>query len=234
MALLPGLWAAPALAQGIDMQPMPGPPVAGPSTPKNQDAVPQPPEGAPRGAVPPGDGVPRPGGGGMAKAGKAESWRDWPLDKLFGALKEARTPEQGAALEGVIKRHWILSGSPTIDVLMQRALESVQAKKPGQALDLFDAMLVMRPDHVGAWAHRGAFHLHNDNLVMAVADLRMALRLEPRQFDAMRWLAQAMLALGDKAAALELYRRVLALHPTDDETRQAVERLVPEVEGHSG
>jgi cytochrome c-type biogenesis protein CcmH/NrfG len=70
-----------------------------------------------------------------------------------------------------------------------------------------------------------------DDPVGAMADLRRALAIEPRHFEAWAGLGHIFMASEDKRGALEAYRRALKIHPQMENVRTRVERLRPQIDG---
>jgi Tfp pilus assembly protein PilF len=64
-----------------------------------------------------------------------------------------------------------------------------------------------------------------------MADLRQVLTREPRHFGAWAGLGHIYNAGGDKARALESYRKALAINPKMETLRDLVGRLAPEIDG---
>ncbi len=55
--------------------------------------------------------------------------------------------------------------------------------------------------------------------------------LEPRHFEAWSALGKIYQSMDDDARALAAYRRALAIYPTMDSVKEAVDRLAPSVDG---
>lgn len=228
--LLVGVAAPLALAQGMDLQPMPAPlpdkpleavptppPVPPALPPKDQEAAPKTtPDTPPPSPVPPTN---------PAIAKRLAQWRGLPTEQLFVALKAATSEEEGVALENEIKARWLNSGSDTVDLLMSRALKAIAANQFPLALDLLDMIVMLRPDYAEAWTRRAGVHLARNDFAKGLADIKRAVMLEPRHFTAMTGLANMMEMLDDKAGALAIHRRILEFHPTNANSKREVEQL---------
>lgn len=153
------------------------------------------------------------------------------LDSLFSDLAKAQSEQEGKAIEGAIEQVWLQSGSPSIDILMQRGLEAFDAKDYERAFFYFNEVVVLEPEFVEGWHKRATVYYVQNNFSRALSDLEQVLRLEPRQFVAMGGLAQMLIELGDKKGALEVFRRALAINPWLDGAAEIEKSLSIDVEG---
>ena len=64
------------------------------------------------------------------------------LDSLYADLAGADDPAARARVSRDIRRIWMDSGSDTVDLLMARAGQAIQAEDHGLALDLLDVVVV--------------------------------------------------------------------------------------------
>ena len=64
-----------------------------------------------------------------------------------------------------------------------------------------------------------------------MADIQRTLAIEPRHFGALSGLGVILERTGDEQGALEAYRGALAVNPHLEAARDAVERLLPKVDG---
>ena len=55
------------------------------------------------------------------------------------------------------------SGSPTVDVLMQRAMLAIGAGEAGTAHELLDRVILIKPDYPEAWHRRAGLFLAEEN-----------------------------------------------------------------------
>jgi tetratricopeptide (TPR) repeat protein len=153
------------------------------------------------------------------------------LDRLFEALKVAPDAESAKYIEGRIWAIWFASGSDTANLLMGRVKTAIEAKDTALALKLLDAVIDIKPDFLEAWNRRATVHFMKKELGPALEDLREVLAREPRHFGALSGLGIILQELGDDKAALEAYRRALAIHPHIERIPDLAKRLVEKVEG---
>ncbi|MBU8539792.1 tetratricopeptide repeat protein [Falsiroseomonas tokyonensis] len=147
---------------------------------------------------------PRPG---AAEARQAE------LDRLFEALKTAPDQGGGQIVEARIRALWSQAVSPAAGLLLRRGQRNLQAQETAEALEDFDAALVLEPGAPDAWLLRAAAYDRLGDRVAAARDLQQALLLEPRHFGALLQLSQLQEEAGDLRGALRSLDAALALHP---------------------
>lgn len=156
-----------------------------------------------------------------------------PGDEMFAKLKGAVEEAEAADIAADIWATWLASGSPTVDLLMQRAIEATQAEDYATAHALLDRVILIQPDYPEAWHRRAGLFLQAEDFPEALRDLNQTLTLEPRHFGA--WLGMGILleTLGGKRQALESYREVLALYPLMPQARAGADRLAKRAEGEA-
>lgn len=153
------------------------------------------------------------------------------LDSLFSALAKAGSDEEAQPLEQEIVAVFLQSGSASIDLLMSRAAEALQSGDVAAAKKLFDAVTAIAPDFAEGWHQRGRIEALAGNDEAAMVSLQKTLTLNPRQFQAFAELAGMLEDYGDKAGALTMYRKALALDPNLDDVARHVRELTRAVEG---
>ena len=156
--------------------------------------------------------------------------REERLDALFARLAEA---EEGAheKLERDIRRLLSRSGSDSMDLLLMRARDAMEAEELVRAIHHLTAAVQHDPDFAEAWNMRAtAFYLRGD-LGQSLADIERTLALEPRHFGALSGLGVILEQLGREADALAAYREALRINPNFEQAREAAERLAPKVDG---
>jgi tetratricopeptide (TPR) repeat protein len=153
------------------------------------------------------------------------------LDELYARLAASPSPEDAELVVQSIERLWHHSGSATADLLVERAIAAGQANNQDLAMKLLDAAVLLQPDFVDAWNRRAFLYYLKNDYNRALGDLRRVLALDPNHFRALEGLAQILRTIGEKKAALDAYRKLLAVHPQASGAKQAVDELTLEIEG---
>ncbi|MBA4339907.1 tetratricopeptide repeat protein [Hyphomonas sp.] len=154
-----------------------------------------------------------------------------PTEEMFAKLKAATEEAEAADVAADIWATWMESGSATVDLLMQRTLEALEAEDTGTAHELLDRVILLKPDYPEAYHRRAGLFLMEENYPEAFRDLNEALKLEPRHFGA--WLGMGVIleSLGGEKEALSSYREALAIYPLMPQARFAADRLAKQAEG---
>jgi len=152
-------------------------------------------------------------------------------DDLLDKLKEVGTDEEATALETEIFETWLVSGSPTVDTLMQRGLEYQAAEDLEGARDAFDKAIAIKPDYAEAWNRRAVLFFNDGKYDEAVADLESAIQYEPRHFGAWIGLAMIFEAIDRPDAALRAYEKALEIHPRLQDAINGKRRLERVING---
>jgi tetratricopeptide (TPR) repeat protein len=153
------------------------------------------------------------------------------LGELYDELQAAGSADAAEPIMKTIERLWATSGSDTIDLLMSRAAQFAKKDDTDLSLAILDAVVELAPDEVEAWHQRARVHMLRGEYQPALADLRRALDLDPKHYQAIDDLGVVLEELGAKKEALEAYRKALAVNPFLDDARKAVEQLKRDVEG---
>lgn len=152
------------------------------------------------------------------------------LDGLFERLKTAEEGEAGR-IETEIWMEWSKSGSPALDLLLQRGKDAMTVGETGQAIDHFTAIIDHDPDFAEAWNARATAYYMEGAFGPSVADIAHVLTLNPRHFGALAGLAMILEESGKPEKALEVYKAALAIHPHLQGAAEAVDRLEQEAQG---
>jgi len=153
------------------------------------------------------------------------------LAGLFRALKEA--PDEAAAkpIELAIWTAWLQSDSPSVDLLVTRGIAALDAKDYATARALFDAVTELAPQFAEGWNRRASARFLTGDETGAVGDLERTLMLEPRHFGALLGLGAIFEERDELKAALEAFRRALAINPFLPEAEKKVRALEQKLEG---
>lgn len=154
-----------------------------------------------------------------------------PSDKMFDELQNAPSEEEGKSVALDIWAAWMESGSPTVDILMERAVNAQAAGDNAFARALYDKAILIKPDYAEAYNRRATLFLNEQNYPEALRDLNEALTHEPRHFGAWLGLGRIFEALGADKEALNAYREALAIYPEFPEAKAGAERLAKTQDG---
>jgi tetratricopeptide (TPR) repeat protein len=154
------------------------------------------------------------------------------VDRLF---EELAKPEQPGwqQIEDSIGREWSKSGSPAMDLLLQRGREALEAGETEKAIEHLTALTDHAPDFAEGWNTRATAHFRAENYGLAMQDIARALALEPRHFGAMIGLATILREVDRREEALEVLREVHEIHPHRPNVNEGIERLSQALEGET-
>lgn len=163
-------------------------------------------------------------------AGQTAIAQDAALDPLFEALKEAEG-EDAQQIETKIWEQWADSGSPSMNFLLRRGREALEAGDNVLAIEHFSALIDHAPEFAEAYNARATAYYNAGRYGPSLADIREVLLRNPRHFGALGGLALILDEIGEHRGALEAYRQVEALYPNRAGLTEAITRLEREVEG---
>ncbi|WP_457105038.1 tetratricopeptide repeat protein [Methylobacterium sp. P5_C11] len=153
------------------------------------------------------------------------------LDDLFARLRASEDPAEAKGIARLIERRFAGSGSPTADLLTDRARQAVTSHDFPLAAELMDRVTVLEPNWPEGWNRRATVFWLLSDKDDALADLQRALVLEPRHFEAWAAMGRIYESLDDKPHALAAFRRARTLYPQMEKIGEAIDRLAPEVDG---
>jgi Flp pilus assembly protein TadD len=151
-------------------------------------------------------------------------------EQLFAQLKKADSAEEAHPIEEKILGMFRASGSPSVDLLMVRA-QAVAGADKNTARKLVESVTRIAPDYAEGWRTLAALQNGAGNDAAALVSLQKAVQLNPRHFMALNELGNMLEDYGDKAGALKLYRRALALDPQMEGASRHIKALTQTVEG---
>jgi len=158
--------------------------------------------------------------------------QDRDLDTLFDALK-ITDPSGAAQVEQKIWEEWSKSGSPAMDILLERGRAALSEGDFPLAIEHFTALIDHAPEFAEGYNGRATAYFQADLYGPSLDDIRTTLRLNPRHFGALAGLGLILEELKMYDGALEAYRAVEAIHPNREGLRENIERLEKEVEGQA-
>ena len=135
------------------------------------------------------------------------------LDQAFEALRHAPDEQAAGQVEQRIRQLLAARFTPSVTLLMARGQRNLAANLPGEALEDFDAAIILAPEAVDPWFGRALAAHRAGDAPAALRDLQQVLRLEPRHWAALQQLSLWQEAVGDIAGAWRSFEAALAIHP---------------------
>ncbi|MEL7528948.1 MAG: tetratricopeptide repeat protein [Pseudomonadota bacterium] len=153
------------------------------------------------------------------------------LDQLFDDLAQSGEPSDAERAAREIQMIWMESGSDTVDILMSRAGQAIQADDHALALDLLDVVVILKPSFAEGWNRRATVHYMREDFGKSLVDIERTLALEPRHWGALSGLAIIQRRLGFDDDALVTFKRALEVNPGLENAVEAIEDLEKKAEG---
>jgi tetratricopeptide (TPR) repeat protein len=163
----------------------------------------------------------------LAPAGHAQNAA---LDDLFTRLKAAEAAEAGR-IEREIWLEWSKSGSPSMDLLLQRGRDAMDAGDIPAAIEHLTALVDHAPNFAEGWNARATAYFMAGEFGPSIDDIAHTLNLNPRHFGALAGLGMIFEQIEKPEKALEVYQAALAIHPHMEGVLESVERLEIETAG---
>lgn len=152
------------------------------------------------------------------------------LDALFDELQTADA-QAAARIEREIWTEWSKSGSPAMDLLLQRGRDAIDAGDLPAAIEHFTALTDHAPDFAEGWNARATAYFMAGEVGPSINDIARTLSLNPRHFGALSGLGMIFEQLDQPEKALEVYKAALAIHPQLQGVIDSIERLEAETAG---
>lgn len=157
---------------------------------------------------------------------------DAELEALFEGLKTADTAA-AHQIESRIYQIWSQSGSPSMDLLLERGREALNEGDTKLAIEHFTALVDHAPDFAEGYNGRATAYFQNGQYGPSLEDIRRTLALNPKHFGAMSGLALILEELGRPEDSLAAWREVQKINPRREGLDAAIERLERQTEGES-
>lgn len=157
---------------------------------------------------------------------------DAELEALFEGLKTA-DPAAAQQIESRIYEIWSQSGSPSMDLLLERGREALNEGDTKLAIEHFTALVDHAPDFAEGYNARATAYFQNGQFGPSLEDIRTTLALNPRHFAAMSGLALILEELGRLEDSLAAWREVQKIHPSREGLEAAIDRLERQTGGET-
>ena len=152
------------------------------------------------------------------------------LEALFEGLR-GEDPVAATQIEARIYDIWSKSGSPSMDLLLDRGRTALNEGDARLAIEHFSALIDHAPEFAEGYNARATAFFQDGRYGLALDDIRKTLALNPRHFGALTGLAFILEEVGNPEDALAAWREVEALHPHIEGLKDAIARLERQVEG---
>jgi tetratricopeptide (TPR) repeat protein len=128
---------------------------------------------------------------------------------------------------------WSRSGDASVDLLMERGLEEMQAGRHAEAIDTFSEVIRRKPAFAEGWNKRATVLYLAGELQRSLADCDEVLKRNPRHFGALSGAGLIHLQLEQYGQALDWFRRALKVNPNMNAIELQVRRLEELLRGRS-
>jgi tetratricopeptide (TPR) repeat protein len=133
--------------------------------------------------------------------------------------------------ESDLLREWSNSGSPAMDLLLQRANKAMKAGDYRTAVAHLTALIDHAPDFEDAYNARAEAYYHLGLFGPAVQDIGKALTLNPNDFRALQGLGLIFETMDKPKDALAAFKMARDIHPHLKQVREAIQKLEAEAAG---
>lgn len=159
--------------------------------------------------------------------------REKALDALYDKLAKATGDVEATAIRSDIRGLWRQSGSPTIDLLLDRDAQAALGSDVSVRRQLLEAAAKLAPEAAEVWNRRAGLDFSEQRVNDAVADLGHVLAIDPRHFDALEALSGILRDTGRDKLALKALRRLKEINPTASNLDSQIDELTRKVEGQA-
>lgn len=172
-------------------------------------------------------------GGDAAPAENGETVIDLDADPLADIFLRLASDDRAvsARAQREIMEIWRDSGSASIDLLVLRSERAAGRQDWARAERHLTQIVNLDPDFAMGWMLRATVRFRAEEVGLALGDVAQALRLEPRQYEALALAALIYVQIGENEEALQAARAALAINPHLEEAQRVVDQLAPLVEG---
>ncbi len=152
------------------------------------------------------------------------------LNQLYGQLLEA-DPAEARRLAKEIELEWSKSGSSSMNLLLKRGTDALEAGDSQAAIEHFTALTDHAPEFAEGWHRRSLAFVEAEMYGPAVADIERTLALMPRHYDAIATLGGVFVQINKPELAKEAFEQVLAIHPHHPQVTEAMAHIDSQIGG---
>ena len=152
------------------------------------------------------------------------------LDRLFSELADPAN-ENWQYTEQNIWIQWSKSGSPAMDLLLERGRQAMATGDYAGAIEHLTALIDHDPAFAEGWNARATAYFQAGLFGPSIEDVRHVLLLNPRHFGAMAGLGMMLEEIDKPKDALAAYEAARAIHPRQPGVLDAIARLHKQLDG---
>lgn len=160
----------------------------------------------------------------MASVAAAAPATPTTMPRLLAQLK-SNDPSVWKQAESEIWNDWSNSGSPAMNLLLERGRDAIDAGDYTAAIDHLTALIDHAPDFAEAYNARATAYYEAGEFGPALADIATTLKLNPHHFAALAGLGMILEQMGEPKRALAAYKASAAIHPHQPAVEKAIKRL---------
>ncbi len=155
------------------------------------------------------------------------------LDELFARLAATKDADEAAGIVAAIDRLNLRSGSDTGDLLMARAMATMEGGNYPVSLALLDAIVGLQPEWAEGWNKRATARYLAGDAKGAMADIARTLARDPRHLGALAGMGMILEDAGRREDALRAYERALSIAPQWRPMNEAAARVKAALAGQA-
>nr|WP_311136142.1 MULTISPECIES: tetratricopeptide repeat protein [Pseudooceanicola] len=146
-------------------------------------------------------------------------------------LKALKTADAGdaAQIERELELIWSRSGSPSMDLLLRRGEDAIEAGDMTAAIGHLSALVDHAPDFAEAYRMRAQAFYQEGELGLAMQDLARCVSLNPYNYEAAFGIAMILEQTGRVDAAYRGFLSVLQVYPGHEGAREGLDRVKTQV-----
>ncbi|VAV96257.1 hypothetical protein MNBD_ALPHA06-1424 [hydrothermal vent metagenome] len=153
------------------------------------------------------------------------------VETLLDRIAVAEDEAQAELLSEEVWARFFDSGSPSVDLMLQRGITAQAQGDLDLAGDFFADVVEFAPEFAEGWNRRAALEYARGEYAAALEDLGVAISLQPRHFGALAGLGLVLERLGSAEGAYQAYQDALAVHPFLTQAIDGAARLENQVKG---
>jgi tetratricopeptide (TPR) repeat protein len=150
--------------------------------------------------------------------------------ELLAQLADPEVP-RWQRVERELLSEWSKSGSPAMDLLLQRGRVALQSGDTDAAIEHLTALTDHAPEFAEGYNARATAYFQAGRFGPSMEDLARALSLNPNHFGALSGLGLILEETGFFDRALAAFRAAHAIHPNQPGIKASLERLERKVAG---